>query len=111
MRTAVAEEFRQKEYIKGGEFTEEEIRDLLKIRLHMIDTKENYRNGINAICQFCNNKEETTEHVLTECQSIRYLRRDLEIKENKLNLLSTIETKAMIEMNRRVNLIMISSRT
>ena len=108
MRTVVEDGFRRKEYIKEGKFTEDEIKELLKIRLHMGNMKANYRDGSNTRCQFCDRAEETTEHVLTECQSIEYLRGDLPITTNNLQVMTVIHSKAIIEMSRRINLIMIS---
>ena len=52
-----------KEYIKKG--NTDEIKDILKIRLHMQDVKENQpKNDTDTICPICRKEEDTTEHVL-----------------------------------------------
>ena len=52
-----------KENIKNG--NTDEIKDILKIRLHMWELRKNYsKNDTDTTCPICRNKEDTTEHVL-----------------------------------------------
>ena len=54
------------ECIRNG--NTDDIKDILKIRLHMWDVKKKYsKNDKNTICPICKNKGDTTEHVL-DCE-------------------------------------------
>ena len=56
----------KKEYIKNG--NADDIKDILKIRLHMWDVKKNYpKNDTDTICPICKKEEDATEHVL-DCE-------------------------------------------
>ena len=58
-RTIQKDKQQMKEYIKRG--NTDDIKDILKIRLHMQDVKKNYpKNDTDTICPNCR----TTEHVL-----------------------------------------------
>ena len=57
-----------KEYIKNG--NADDLKDILKIRLHMWDVKKNYpKNDTDTICPICRKEEDTTEHVL-DCEVV-----------------------------------------
>ena len=57
-----------KEYIKNG--NADDIKDILKIRLHMWDVKKNYpQNDTDTICPICRKEEDITEHVL-DCEVV-----------------------------------------
>ena len=55
-----------KEYVKKG--NTDDIKDILKIKLHMWDVKKNYpKNDTDTTCPICRKEEDTTEHVL-DCE-------------------------------------------
>ena len=46
----------------------DDIKDTLKIRLHMWEVRKNYpKNNTDTICPICRKEEDTTEHVL-DCE-------------------------------------------
>ena len=46
----------------------DDIKDILKIRLHMWEVRKNYpKNNTDTICPICRKEEDTTEHVL-DCE-------------------------------------------
>ena len=48
-----------KEHIKKG--NTDDLKDILKIRLHMWDVEKNYsRNDTDTICSICRKEEDTT---------------------------------------------------
>ena len=48
------------------------IKDVIKIRLHMWNTKCNYkRNESDTTCPLCKTEEDTTEHIMV-CQEENY---------------------------------------
>ena len=62
-RTIQKDKWLMKENIKNG--NTDEIKDILKIRLHMWELRKNYpKNDTDTTCPICRNKEDTTEHVL-----------------------------------------------
>ena len=66
-RTIENDKRRRKEYIK--ESNSGTIKDIIKIRLHMLELKANYeRKGLGNRCPMCQSEEDTTEHVL-ECNN------------------------------------------
>ena len=78
MRTVVKAGFGKKEYITDGNLCPEEVQQLIKIRLHMENMKCNFKSANKCSkCQFCQEEEETTEHILFSCGSLSYLRDDL----------------------------------
>ena len=49
--------------------TRNECASLFALRSRMLKVKGNYKNKYtNLICRWCNNKEETQIHILTECK-------------------------------------------
>ena len=53
----------QREYIKIC--TREETTDIMRIRLNMIETKCNFKNGVkeeDLMCPMCDDYQDTTEH-------------------------------------------------
>ena len=55
-----------KGYIKNG--NTDDIKDILKIRLHMWEVRKKYqKNDTDTICPICRKEEDTTEHVL-DCE-------------------------------------------
>ena len=66
LRTVREDKWERKEYITTGD--NDLVKDI-KIRLHMWELKKNYpREEQDTKCPICNQKEDTTEHVL-ECQT------------------------------------------
>ena len=62
-RTIQKDKWLMKEKIKNG--NTDEIKDILKIRLHMWELRKNYpKTDTDTTCPICRNKEDTTEHVL-----------------------------------------------
>ena len=62
-RTIQNDKWERKQYIKRCESNT--IKDSMKIRLHMWNTKCNYnRNESDTICPFCRTEKDTTEHIL-----------------------------------------------
>ena len=62
-RTIQKDKWLMKENIKNG--NTDEIKDILKIRLHMWELRKNYpKNDTDTTCPICRNTEDTTEHVL-----------------------------------------------
>ena len=60
-RTIQKNKLQMKKYIEKG--NTDDIKYILKIRLHMWDVKKNYpKKDIDTICLIC--REDTTEHVL-----------------------------------------------
>ena len=60
------EKWERKQYIKKCESNT--IKDVIKIRLHMWNTKCNYkRNESDTTCPLCKTEEDTTEHIMV-CQ-------------------------------------------
>ena len=55
----------EQQYLKHGQCTRQQIKTILRIRLHMISTKKNHkRDEEDTKCRKCVENEETTEHVL-----------------------------------------------
>ena len=66
-RTVRDDKWERKEYITTCD--SDLVKDIIKIRLHMWELKKNYqREEEDTKCPICNQKEDTTEHVL-ECQT------------------------------------------
>ena len=62
-RTLQNDKWERKQYIKKCESNT--IKDVIKIRLHMCNTKCNYkRNEIDTTCPLCKTEEDTTEHIM-----------------------------------------------
>ena len=67
-RTIQKDKWLKKEYIKND--NADDIKYILKIRLHMWDVKKNYpKNDTDTICPICRKKEDTIEHVL-DCEVV-----------------------------------------
>ena len=51
------------------EMTRKQVSTIFKAKTRMLDIKNNFRNKhANNICRACKVKEETQEHILSECQ-------------------------------------------
>ena len=70
--------------------------------------RANYKNNQYTICQFCRNDEETTEHVLVQCEALNYLRGDLKLENTSVEDIELESVKSLLKMNRRINLIRIT---
>ena len=67
LRTVREYKLGRKEYIATCD--SDLVKDIIKIKLHMQELKKNYpREEEDIKCPICNQKEDTTEHVL-ECQT------------------------------------------
>ena len=108
MRTVVKQEYGMKEYIKKGFLNEDEIREIMKLRLHMGNMRCNYKSAYeNNQCQFCKLEEETTEHILLRCHSIEYLRADCRIKGNMLESTDAEDIKTLLRVSKLIDLLKI----
>ena len=68
LRTVREDKWERKEYIATCD--SDLVKDILKIRPHMWELKKNFpREEEGMKCPICNQKEDTTEHVL-ECQTV-----------------------------------------
>ena len=52
----------EEQYIKKCESNT--IKDIMKIRLHMWNTKWNYKRKKSDTCPLCRTEEDTTEHIM-----------------------------------------------
>ena len=80
LRTVREDKWERKEYITTCD--SDLVKVIIKIRLHMWELKKNYpREEEDTKCPTCNQKEDTTEHVL-ECQTAETV---YKIKDNTPN--------------------------
>ena len=107
LRTVIKNEYKRKSYITTGNFTEDEIKQIMKIRLHMIEIKGNYPSG-DRTCQWCNSNEESTEHVLIECSKLDFIRKE-KVEERQLHSEEESDIKAVLQVNQMVQKIMRST--
>ena len=108
LRTVIKNEFKKKRYIDEGKLNENEIKEIMMIRLHMNKLKTNYKSNEDSLkCQFCNEEEETTEHVLFQCEKIEYLRQDLKLEESDITKDDSYITKKMETFMTRLKKIML----
>ena len=80
LRTVREDKWERKEYI--AKCDSDLVKDIIKIRLHydVWELKKNYpREEENMKCPICNQKEDTTEHVL-ECQTAETVYRKVIIR-------------------------------
>ena len=49
---------------------------MMKVRLNMIEVKCNYKNKykVSRVCEVCKNGEDTTEHMIFDCDKIHPLK-------------------------------------
>ena len=68
------EKFEKKEYITEMDYEDSIL--MLKVRLNMIEVKCNYKNKYreNRVCDICRVGEDTTEHMIFECDKIHPLK-------------------------------------
>ena len=68
-RTIQKNKWQMKGYIKNGKMTDD-IKVILKIRLHIWDVKKSYsKNDTDTKCPICRKEEDTTEHGL-DCEVV-----------------------------------------
>ena len=64
-------DFKRKKYTKKGSLSFNDAKSIMKLRLNMIEVKNNYKGSTeNDTCDLCGEKNDTTEH-LFECKEIR----------------------------------------
>ena len=69
MRTVVKGKFEKKSYFSSG-LSHKEIIRALKLKLHMVRAKENFRKD-NSKCNLCDEQaNQTSEHVVYECKGL-----------------------------------------
>ena len=78
LRTVREDKWERKEYRTCDS---DLVKDIMKIRLHMWELKKNYPREEDTKCTICNQKEDTTEHVL-DCQTAETV---YKIKDNTPN--------------------------
>ena len=107
MRSIVKGKFGRKKYLQGS-FSQEEVKELMKIKLHMIECNENFRREEKE-CSFCKqiNSKETTEHVMFECPELQEYRDYIDLENIQINTEITGELRKMLMMYRIVTRIMI----
>ena len=107
MRTVIKTNFGKKKYIDEGELNEEETKEALKVRLHMKNYKANYKgSSSNLSCRFCQKVEETTEHIIMECEKLCSARRGLKLQEGDLEKDDSKAIRRVVKMSKRVDMIM-----
>ena len=80
---------------------------MLRARTSMMNVRMNYKNGQEKHkCRFCNEAEETQEHVIQDCQKIKRISdtiRYAEIfKENNMEKNRAI-ARALIQINNKLD--------
>ena len=85
MRTVCRGEFGEKKYLRGN-FSGEDVSDVLKTKLHMLPMKNNFKgvNNEDEKCGWCSKDIETTEHIFTQCSAMERIRRDIPLQEETL---------------------------
>ena len=74
MRTVAKEGFRAKGYLNGI-YDGKEVYEILLVKLHMMNLKNNFKNKEeDDECRFCHKEKETTEHIMLACQRLKKLR-------------------------------------
>lgn len=71
MRSIIENPFGRKNYLEGS-FTSKQITEIIRIKLHMTELKDNY--GSSVKCEFCQQEKESTEHILFQCRNLSDLR-------------------------------------
>ena len=99
MRTVVKTGWGLKKYMSSGEFSREEVSNILKIKLHMMALKANYKTENSEVqCRLCYKDTETTEHVLMECSMLRAARERTSMKETTLMSEEVDECRKLLKM-------------
>ena len=97
----------KKKYIDEGELSEDEIKEALKIRLHMKNYKANYKgNSSDLNCRFCHKGEETTEHIILECENLWSARRGLNLQVGDLEKDDSKVIRQVVKMSNRVEILL-----
>ena len=95
LRTVKKKEYGEKNYLKGN-FDADEVAEIMKIRLHMINLRMNYKNSdISITCRLCYEHQETTEHIFLECKTLNIIRehlKDIEIDNDQEPMIRNILT-------------------
>lgn len=108
LRTVSQNEFKKKIYIDEGKLNENEIKEVMLIRLHMSKLKSNYKNNEDSTkCQFCYIEDETTEHLLFHCRKVEYLRQDMKLKESDMANDDSLTTLKLARLMSRMKKIML----
>ena len=104
MRTVTKIGWGTKNYLKG-EFSGDEVTDILKTKLHMNLFRGNYKHEGGSIeCRLCRNEEETTEHIFTNCHILRAVRERIEVTENTLESDQKDECEKIVRFKRKCDL-------
>ena len=75
MRTVMKTGFGIKKYMKGR-YNQEEVADILKIKLHMMKLNGNMGNK-EVNCKLCGKETETTEHIMLHCTKLNDERKEI----------------------------------
>ena len=101
MRVSRRGNLERKEYMEGS--TCEEVRTMMKLRLHMLNVKANFKSSEeNRQCEWCEN-EDTTEH-LFECERTQNLRTKMEVEKDSINKCDTTEVTKISRYIKAVSL-------
>ena len=97
MRTVMQTEYKRKEYMTGN-FSGNEVSEILKLKLHMVKMKANYRDmNEEHVCRLCRKEEETTEHIFYRCSMMKRIREGMRIGEGTLESENNEECKKVLK--------------
>ena len=106
MRTVVKTGWGRKAYL-NGEFSREDVSDIMKTKLHMLEFRGNYKKeGVDTKCRLCGDKEETTEHIFVECKMLQKVRRRVEIDEFLLVKDEVEAYKSIVRFKRKCDMLL-----
>ena len=92
MRSVTLNEWGRKPYLEG-QLSNEQVRNIMIIKLHMFPLHDNYKTG--KMCDFCNHHSETTEHIIFECMELNEFR-----ETNMPSSLGTCDTDNILKINK-----------
>ena len=89
-----------------NQLTRRNCASIFAVKARMIKVKGNYKNAHNDLtCRWCNNKDETQEHIMTECTKFKNLTKKVKyetiMSDTKNNLRK--EAKTIQEIIRKIN--------
>ena len=106
LRTVKKKDYGEKNYLKGN-FEAQEVAEIMKIKLHMLNLKMNYTNGTSnseLICRLCYGHLETTEHIFLECKTLQVIREQVNTNELETDHESSISS--ILKFKRIASIIM-----
>ena len=105
LRTVCKLGFRVKEYLQGR-FSGEEVSDILKTKLHMLEFKSNYRETDRQYeCRLCGKEEESTEHIFLECKTLEEVREGIKVNSKTLESEEGVECAKIVRIKKVCDLL------